>query len=160
MALRACAQEAAYLFVLTNIRTARSCSEYSCLVLLSRCALVPCGPGREYEPEGGTSPLYRRGDPMEETAAARVLREQLDRWAAAGIIDADQASRIEAAEQAREQALPRRRLPLVAEVLGYLGAVFAIPAVGVTLHQLWENVPPPAELAVARGISTRPPGAG
>lgn len=86
---------------------------------------------------------------MEETAAARVLREQLDRWAAAGIIDADLASRIEAAEQAREQTLPRRRLPLVAEVLGYLGAVVAITAVGVTLHQIWKNVPPAAELAVA-----------
>jgi len=91
---------------------------------------------------------------MDEAAGARVLREYLDRWAAAGIIDADQASRIEAAEQARAQALPRRRLPLVAEVLGYLGAVFAITAVGVTLHQFWKNVPPAAELAVAGVIAT------
>lgn len=86
---------------------------------------------------------------MDETAGARVLREQLDRWAAAGIIGTDQASRIEAAEQARAQKLPRRRLPLVAEVLGYLGAVIAITAIGVTLHQFWKNVPPAAELAVA-----------
>ena len=91
---------------------------------------------------------------MDEAAGARVLREYLDRWAAAGIIDADQANRIEAAEQARAQALPRRRLPLVAEVLGYLGAVFAITAVGVTLHKFWNNVPLAAELAVAGVIAT------
>ena len=91
---------------------------------------------------------------MEEAAGARALRDYLDRWTAAGIIDTDQASRIEAAEQARAQALPRRRLPLIAEVLGYLGAVFAITAVGVTLHQFWQNVPPAAELAVAAAIAT------
>jgi hypothetical protein len=86
---------------------------------------------------------------MPESSELRALHEQLERWAVAGLIDAPQASRIEAAEQARAEAMPRRRLPLVAEVLGYVGAVIAIAAVTVLVHQLWKHVPPAAELAVA-----------
>jgi predicted membrane protein DUF2157 len=86
---------------------------------------------------------------MTESTAARALHEQLDRWTAAGIIDVGQASRIEAAEQARAVAQPRRRLPLVAEVLGYLGAVLAATAIGVALRQVWKHVPPAAWLTFA-----------
>jgi hypothetical protein len=98
---------------------------------------------------------------MAESPAPGVLHEQLERWTAAGLIDADQADRIEAAEQERAAAPPalgngppeataaRRRLPLVAEVLGYLGAVIAVTAIVVTVHQIWKHVPPAAELALA-----------
>src|SRR5260221_3965205 len=123
-------------------REPRSQAAAVVLVLLSRYALDRRGVRQKHEHGGGKSPPHRRGAPMDEAAGARVLREYLDRWAAAGIIDADQASRIEAAEQARAQALPRRRLPLVAEGLGYLGAVLAITSVGRTPHPVLQELPP------------------
>ena len=90
---------------------------------------------------------------MTEPAASPALREQLARWTAAGLIGADQAQRIEAAEQERLAAAPRRRLPLIAEVLGYVGAAIAITAATVTVHQFWKNVPAAVELAVAAVIA-------
>jgi hypothetical protein len=90
---------------------------------------------------------------MTEAGGTRVLREQLERWAAAGLIDPAQAARIENTEHARAKAVPggpsapRRRLPLVAEVLGYIGALLAATALGVALRQVWTHVPPAAWLA-------------
>jgi hypothetical protein len=79
------------------------------------------------------------------------LRDELDRWTAAGIIDAGQAARIESAEQAlaggRDAVAGRRSLPLVAEVFGYLGAAIAISAGFVAVRQLWPRVPPAATLS-------------
>ncbi len=79
------------------------------------------------------------------------LRHELNRWTEAGIIDADQAARIESTEQARADALEtpgrRRALPLVAEVLGYLGAAIAISAGFIVIRQLWPRVPPTATLS-------------
>jgi hypothetical protein len=86
------------------------------------------------------------------------------RWTAAGLIDAAQASRIEQAEAGRTRpggaaqapAAPppavagaNRRLPLVVEALGYLGAVIAIAAGIVAVRQFWPHVPAGAELAFA-----------
>src|SRR5690348_9826183 len=88
-----------------------------------------------------------RAAAMTQPTGTPVLREQLDRWTAAGFIDNDQAGRIEAAEQARAALQPRRRLPLVAEVLGYVGAILATSAVVVALRQVWHHVPPAAWLA-------------
>ncbi|HEX5191135.1 MAG TPA: DUF2157 domain-containing protein [Streptosporangiaceae bacterium] len=90
---------------------------------------------------------------MNDSTGTRMLHEQLDRWTSAGIIDAGQASRIEAAEQARAVAHPRRRLPLVAEVLGYLGAVLAAAAIAVALRQVWRHVPPAAWLAFSGALA-------
>jgi hypothetical protein len=90
---------------------------------------------------------------MAETPDPGALRQQLARWTAAGLIDPDQAGRIEAAERERAPALPRRRLPLVAEVLGYVGAVIAITAIVVTVHQIWNHVPAAVELATAGVIA-------
>jgi Predicted membrane protein (DUF2157) len=90
---------------------------------------------------------------MNDSTGTPVLREQLDRWTSAGIIDAGQASRIEAAEQGRAVAHPRRRLPLVAEVLGYLGAVLAAAAMAVALRQFWKHVPPAAWLAFTGALA-------
>jgi predicted membrane protein DUF2157 len=90
---------------------------------------------------------------MAESPALPELREQLARWTATGLIEADQAQRIEAAERERLVVSPGRRLPLVAEVLGYVGAVIAIAAASVTIHQFWKNVPAPAELAFAAAVA-------
>jgi hypothetical protein len=86
---------------------------------------------------------------MEEAAGAGLLPQQLERWTEAGLIDADQASRIRAAEHAQKDEPPERRMPLVAEVVGYLGAIIAITAIGAVTHQSWKHVPPSAELIVA-----------
>ena len=83
------------------------------------------------------------------TESARTLHEQLVRWTAEGLIDAAQAARIEAAETARMTAPPPRRLPLIAESLGYVGAVIAVTAAVITVHQVFRHVPPAAELAIA-----------
>ena len=94
------------------------------------------------------------------------LRGQLTRWMAAGLIDAGQASKIADSEAARprqaaghgppapagaagsrpEAISPRQRLPLVVEVLGYLGAVIAIAAGAAVVEHFWHHVPPGAVL--------------
>jgi hypothetical protein len=86
---------------------------------------------------------------MPDPDTAATLREQLARWTATGLIGADQASGIEAAERALIVSAPRRRLPLIAEVLGYVGAVIAITAAGVVIHQFFRHIPPAVELAFA-----------
>jgi hypothetical protein len=115
--------------------------------MLSTCALVRCDPVQEHGVEAARCRLTGKAVSMPDPDAAHALREQLDRWIAAGLIEADQAGRIEAAELARNVTAPRRRLPLVAEVLGYAGAVIAITAAGVAVHQFFRHVPPAAELA-------------
>ncbi len=93
------------------------------------------------------------------------LRDQLVRWTFEGIIDPAQAERILTAEQAPPdgRALtalaagdgpapapgtrsPRRSLPLIAEVLGYVGAVIALSAGLDVLRHLWPKVPAAASL--------------
>jgi hypothetical protein len=86
---------------------------------------------------------------MAESLNPGAVREQLARWTAAGLIEKDQADRIEAAERERAGPLPRPRLPLVAEVLGYVGAVIAMTAIGATIHQIWKHVPTAVEMATA-----------
>jgi hypothetical protein len=90
---------------------------------------------------------------MAESPELGALLEQLARWTAAGLIEGGQADRIEAAERERAMTLPRRRLPLVAEVLGYVGAVIAITAIVVTVHQIWKHVPAAVEMATAGVIA-------
>jgi hypothetical protein len=85
------------------------------------------------------------------------LRDQLDRWIAAGIIDAGQAARIESAEQARAGAGeagagPRLAVPLTAEMLGYFGAVIAISAGYLTIRALWPGVRPAATLSFSAAV--------
>jgi hypothetical protein len=84
---------------------------------------------------------------MSDSAGLTLLREQLQRWTAAGLLDADQAGRIEASELARAGAQPRTRMPLIAEVFGYLGAVLAAAALAAVLRQAWTHVPPAGWLA-------------
>ena len=90
---------------------------------------------------------------MPDPDAGRELREQLARWTASGLISADQASGIEAAELALNATAPHRRLPLVAEVLGYVGAVVAITAASVVIHQFFRHVPLAVELAFAAVVA-------
>ena len=83
------------------------------------------------------------------TESAKTLREQLTRWTADGLIDARQAYRIEAAETARTALSPQRRVPVIAEILGYVGTVVAISAAFITVHQVFHHVTRVTELAIA-----------
>lgn len=79
------------------------------------------------------------------------LHEQLTRWVADGLLDTEQASRIEAAETTRT-AKPGAlggRAPLVVEALGYLGGAMAIIAGFIAVAQLWPDIPPGAQAAFA-----------
>ncbi len=93
------------------------------------------------------------------------LRDQLDRWVAAALIDAGQAERIAAAEAERTgeaDAEPVRaagvgqtapaageRLPLAVEAIGYVGGILAIVAGYTSVTVLWPGIPASAELALA-----------
>ncbi len=81
--------------------------------------------------------------------SVKTLHEQLERWTTEGLIDEGQAGRIEAAETSRLTQVPSRRLPLIAEVLGYVGAVIAVTAAVITVRQVFKHVPPGAELTMA-----------
>jgi len=90
---------------------------------------------------------------MSDSAGIMQLREQLQRWTAAGLLDADQAGRIEASELARGEVQARTRLPLVAEVFGYLGAVLAATAIAVALRQVWTHLPAAGWLAFTAALA-------
>lgn len=83
------------------------------------------------------------------TEQAKVLHEQLTRWTADGLIDPGQAGRIEAAEAARTGITSQRRVPIVAEILGYVGAVVAITAAFISVRQVFHHITPTADLAIA-----------
>jgi hypothetical protein len=74
------------------------------------------------------------------------VRSSVDRWAAAGLITREQAEAIEAFERAGAPA--PRRIPLVTEALGYLGAALALAAGVAFLGQIWDELSRVAELAI------------
>ena len=97
---------------------------------------------------------------MTGPSADAELRKHLDRWVAEGLIDAAQATRIEAAEAPATGATAAvstttgataagSRAPLVAEALGYAGGVLAIAAGLFTVRDFWPNLSTGAELAFA-----------
>ena len=101
-----------------------------------------------------------------ESSPGLELRGQLDDWLSQGLIDAGHAARIEAAEAARVAAAGTgpgsrvgasgparrakvRRLPLIVEALGYVGAVFAVVAGLIAVRQLWPTITAGSVLAFA-----------
>jgi hypothetical protein len=74
------------------------------------------------------------------------LDDHMRQWLDAGLIDAEQAERIEAFEAAGR---PRtRRVPLAAELLTYLGGVVSLVGGGLVVGQAWEDLPLAARIAV------------
>lgn len=108
---------------------------------------------------------------MPDLLTSSDLHDLLGRWVADGLIGANQADRIEAAESARpsptEAGPAARSLPahdqrraLVVEALGYLGGALAIAAGFLAVSQLWSNISTSAELAFAAGGAVALLGAG
>jgi hypothetical protein len=65
-----------------------------------------------------------------------MLQEKLSRWATAGLITEDQSKRILAYEAAAAKQ-EERRVPLIVEALGYLGAALAVIAVLILAQEFW-----------------------
>jgi uncharacterized membrane protein len=83
-----------------------------------------------------------------------LLEEHLDQWKAAGLIDDHQLAEISRYERQHGPGmeLPTRRIPVIAEALGYLGAALAAAAVlffAINQWKEWSDVTRVAVLGVA-----------
>jgi hypothetical protein len=91
-----------------------------------------------------------------------VLSERLPAWVGAGIIGADQAERIRAFEasiRADDDARTGKRA-VIAEVVGYVGAAFALGAVALLVAEFWSDLAVWARAALAVLLTCIAVGAG
>jgi len=79
-----------------------------------------------------------------DRTAATGLPARFENWVGAGLLSPEQAEAIVAFEHDRSAARGR-----VAEAVGYVGAAFAVGAVGLLLADLWDRFVPGARLALA-----------
>ena len=100
---------------------------------------------------------------------ARHVDDELERWTAAGLIDATTARAIRTfefqrratrrrdpittADSAAVPASPTRRVPAVAEALGYIGAVLAAVGVVLLVRRSWADLSTIARLTIAGGAT-------
>ena len=99
-----------------------------------------------------------RGDPTEPDVLAGMsprtlsLPATLARWQSAGLLTSDQATAIERfeldAETATHAAKPKRRVPVVAEALGYLGGTLGIVGLVLLLTKYWPDIPTSGRVAM------------
>jgi uncharacterized membrane protein len=66
------------------------------------------------------------------------LDRMLERWTAAGLITADQARAIRATE--KRDGRTSQAIPSIAEVIAYVGAIFALSSVGFIASEVWEDI--------------------
>jgi hypothetical protein len=79
-----------------------------------------------------------------------TLRDRLATWERAGIISAEQSARIHAFEVGpRPAGRATDRRARLAEVVGYVGAAFALGAVGLLVVEFWPQLVPWARVALA-----------
>jgi len=80
----------------------------------------------------------------------------LERWVAAGLITSEQADSIRAFEAKTKTSPPparERRVSLIAEALGYVGAALALAGAAVGLSQAWEDFASWSRLLTAFGTA-------
>jgi hypothetical protein len=93
------------------------------------------------------------------------LRDRLAAWTDADVITHEQARRILALEEQREDAhlaapgRPSRRA-LIAEAVGYVGAAFALGAVGLLVAEYWSELAVGGRIALATLLAVLALGAG
>lgn len=85
-----------------------------------------------------------------------MLERSLDAWREAGIIGADQVDAIRAFEQTAlaptaPAVKPVRRIPVVAEALGYLGGLLGVIGLVLLVTRYWPDMGTPVRLALAAG---------
>ena len=107
--------------------------------------------------------LYgKHGEPAAGTAVHTAperprLAEDVARWRAAGLLSDQQAAAILAHEGAARVGAPAaaaeraRRVPAVAEALGYLGGLLAIIGLVLLVGQYWADMATPTRLALSGG---------
>lgn len=83
------------------------------------------------------------------------LRASLDQWQFAGLIDQHQADAIAAFEAAAAAPVvvptKPRRIPLVAEALGYLGGILGIVGLVLLISRYWTDMPTALRLSISIG---------
>ncbi len=103
-------------------------------------------------------------------ATPRGLAADLDRWVAAGLVTEDQEDAIltyegllaapaDAAAAPAGAARPRR-IPAVAEALGYLGGILAVTGLGLILSRYWPDMATAGRLGLSGGAAVALLGAG
>lgn len=78
-------------------------------------------------------------------AKVTELPPDLERWFAAGLVSEEQVHAIVEFEDTHR---PARRIPLLTEALGYIGAVLALAGGGVAIGQRWEDLSDGAHVAI------------
>jgi len=93
------------------------------------------------------------------------LDHHIDQWVEEGIITPDTGARLHTFEAEHEVApagippeapSPRgrsRAVALVGEILGYLGAILAVTAIGFILGQAWTDLPTAGRIAIVSGLA-------
>lgn len=104
---------------------------------------------RHRSPSG---PPGERGGAMSVGQEVRIPR--LDEWVSAGLISAEQASALldferERVRSAHSTPRPHRRVPLVAEALGYLGGILGIVGLVMLIASYWDDMSGAIRLSVS-----------
>lgn len=111
------------------------------------------------KPEGvGTHFTQPVEHPSPPHTVTRSLNYDLQRWAAEGLITPQQADAILSHEQRALAAPPpapgpARRIPAVAEALGYLGGVLGIVGVSVLVSRYWSDIAAAGRIGLAGGAT-------
>ncbi len=115
------------------------------------------------------TPSGRSTRPVRPPPGDAHLADDLDRWVLAGLLDPTQAAAIAAHERSFHGVTPsrtawapptppvpvaaRRRIPVVAEALGYIGGILGTIGVTLLVQRSWADVGSPAHAALA-GVAT------
>lgn len=119
----------------------------------------PHEPAIDARPDRAARPT--RPAPARRDGTGR-LRSDLDRWVAAGLIDAARAGEIAAFEQSSravaappmpprttvEREFTHRRIPVVAEGLGYIGGILGTVGVTLLVQRSWADIGRASHLAI------------
>jgi len=127
---------------------------------------APVGPVRRHDrPSGGSGELraHRRtsSPAVPHSAPMGSLDDSLSAWTGAGLITTEQAAAIRGFEQtvamttapASATTARPRRVPLVAEALGYLGGILAIVGVVLLVARYWTDMAGLGRLALSGGVA-------
>lgn len=92
------------------------------------------------------------------TASSVDLDRAIDRWVAAHLLTSEQAAAIRRHEEglpAESPAVPatRRRVPPIAEALGYLGGILAIVGVAVFIGGFWDDLAAGTRVGITAGAA-------